>query len=144
MIILKYTNLNYFYKALYGLPNVKTRFNLRNLQNKVSVLVQPHVFYLDLISEFTHNNKYWIKKTIITKLLKLNSKANKFEILVIENKERDVIPLLIQLKDIINNYKYFCLIHTKKHYNKKEIGKFWQVYLYKNLLGNNNTISKKK
>ena len=34
---------------LYGLPNVKTRFNLRNLQNKVSVLVQPHVFYLDLI-----------------------------------------------------------------------------------------------
>ena len=51
--------------------------------------------------------------------------------------------MLIQLKDIINNYKYFCLIHTKKHYNKKEIGKFWQVYLYKNLLGNNNTISKK-
>jgi lipopolysaccharide biosynthesis protein len=49
MINLKYVNLNYFYKALYGLPNVKTRFNLRNLQNKVSVLVQPHVFYLDLI-----------------------------------------------------------------------------------------------
>ena len=149
-----YANLNYFSKALYGLPIVKTRFNLRNLQNKVSVLVQAHVFYLDLINDIINktNNipvpfdlfittNTELKKTIITKLLKLNSKANKFEILVVENKGRDVIPLLIQLKDIINNYKYFCHIHTKKHYNNKEIGKFWQVYLYENLLGNINTIS---
>ena len=73
--------------------------------------------------------------------MNINSKAKNFEILITEKKGRDVIPFLIQIKDKIKNYKYFCHIHTKKHGSNKEIGKYWQSYLYENLLGNNNTIA---
>ena len=38
------------------------------------------------------------------------SKAKNFEILITEKKGRDVIPFLIQIKDKIRNYKYFCHI----------------------------------
>ena len=73
--------------------------------------------------------------------MKNNSKANKYEVLVTPNKGRDVIPCIIQLKDIIMKYKYLCHIHTKKHDVKQQLGKAWQHYLYENLLGDKNIIN---
>ena len=57
------------------------------------------------------------------------SKVNKYEILVVENRGRDVLPLMVQLKDKINKYKYFCHLHTKKSNDD------WRKYLWNNLLG---------
>ena len=151
---LGYANINYFSRALYELPIIKNHFYLNDLQNKVSVFVQAHVFYIDLIDDIVNKTNnipvpfdLFIttnteeKKTKIQNFLNINSKAKNFEILITENKGRDVIPFLIQIKDKIRNYKYFCHIHTKKHGKNKEIGKYWQSYLYENLLGNNNTIA---
>jgi lipopolysaccharide biosynthesis protein len=45
------------------------------------------------------------KKNYISTYLLKNTKANKYEILITQNKGRDVIPFLIQLKDVWNNYK---------------------------------------
>ena len=110
--ILGYSNINSFSKALYGLPyifNDKTKnFNLMNLEKEVLVLVQAHIYYTDLLEEIiskvnnipvpfdlyiTTNTQE--KKEFIENYLKLNNKANKYEILITPNKGRDVIPCLI-------------------------------------------------
>ena len=80
------------------------------------------------------------KKNKIIDYIKNNSKSNNFEILVVENKGRDVIPLLIQMKNKIKRYKYICHIHTKKSLFI-DIGDNWRNYLYNKLLGNENIIS---
>lgn len=153
--ILGYANINYFSKALFGLPLTFNRnFNLENLKKSVLVLVQVHVFYTDLLPEvinktnnipvpfdlyITTNTQE--KKDFIINYIKDNTKANIYEILITPNKGRDVIPCLIQIKDIFNKYKYFCHVHTKKHGETDELGNHWKTYLYENLLGNENIIS---
>ena len=149
-----YANINSFSKALYGVPFINNNFNLSNLQNCVLTMVQAHVYYIDLLNEVvnktnnipvpfdlyitTNTNE---KKIFIENYLNKNTKANKFEVLITQNKGRDIIPLLTQLKDIWRNYKYFCHIHTKKHLETDKLGYYWQVYLYENLLGNKNIVS---
>ena len=150
--ILGYANINSFSKALYNLPfisNINENFNLNELKRGVFILIQVHIFYIDLLSEIIEKTNnipapfdLYIttdtleKKQIIDNDLKLSSKANKYQILITPNKGRDVIPCLIQLKDILIRYKYLCHIHTKKHGKNEESGRDWQHYLYENLLGN--------
>ena len=154
--ILGYSNINSFSKALYELsfiPDNNKNFNIHKLKNNVFVLIQAHVYYIDLLQEIidktnnmpvpfdlyiTTNTEE--KRAYIEIYLKLKSKANKFEILITPNKGRDVIPCLIQLKRVYMNYKYFCHIHTKKHEFNENLGNLWQKYLYENLLGNKNII----
>ena len=154
--LLGYANINSFSKALYGLPFILdniNNFNIENLEKDVFILVQVHVYYTDLIIEIinktnnipipfdlyiTTNIKE--KKNYIENYLKRYSKANKYEILITPNKGRDIIPCLIQLKDIIMKYKYLCHIHTKKHENDEILGNYWRIYLYENLLGSENII----
>ena len=154
--ILGYANINTFSKALYEIPFIDDRkFNLINLQRNTLVLVQAHVYYTELLADVVNKSNnipvpfdLYIttdtkeKKNFIEDYLKKNTNANKYEVLIIENKGRDVIPFLIQIKDIWENYKYFCHIHTKKHGYDELIGHNWQGYLYNNLLGNKDTISK--
>ena len=151
---LGYSNINTFSKALYNIPLIdEKKFNLVNLEKDSFILVQAHVYYTELLFEVinktnnipvpfdlfittdTKDKKYYIED-----YLKRNTKAKKYEVLITENKGRDVIPFLKQTKDIWDNYKYFCHIHTKKHgYN--DLGNYWQNYLYNNLLGNKNIVS---
>ena len=58
---------------------------------------------------------------------------------IFNNKGRDVLPLLIQLKKHIKKYKYICHIHTKKSFHI-DFGEEWRNYLYNNLLGNKNIV----
>jgi len=122
----------------------KPLYNFSNLENNCLIAIQAHVFHVDLIDEIINlTNNIPIKfdlfitttknedKNLIEKYIKKNSKANKYEILVVENKGRDVLPLLTQLKNVLHNYKYFCHIHTKKSRNN------WRKYLFNNLLGKN-------
>ena len=51
---------------------------------------------------------------------------NKYEITILENKGRDVIPFLTQIKKVYKNYKYICHIHTKKSKHNIEILKQWR------------------
>ena len=60
---------------------------------------------------------------------------------MVENKGRDILPFLNQIKKKFKSYKYLCHIHTKKSLTAPEIGFLWRNYLYDNLLGNINIVS---
>jgi hypothetical protein len=153
---LGFANINFFSKALYQLPlitDLNNNFNIQYLQSNVLVLIQVHIYYTDLIEEIINKTNnipvpfdLYIttdsenKKDIIENYVKINSNANKYEILIIANKGRDIIPFLIQLKNIVYKYKYLCHIHTKKRNNRTKTGKYWRQYLYENLLGKKNII----
>jgi lipopolysaccharide biosynthesis protein len=148
-----YAALNSFSKALYDLPyNSSKIYNFDDLFKETTIAVQAHIFYADLIEEM--NNKInnipfkfdlyistdsFEKKNIIEKYVKGNTKANYYEIMVIENRGRDLFPMVMQMKNKIWNYKYFCHIHSKKS-NSTEFGNAWRDYLFQNLLGNEDII----
>ena len=145
--------LNFFSKAIFNIAN-NYSYNLEQLNNKSKIAIQVHLFYEDLISDIINktNNipvKFDLYISIISQNLydflnhyiKSYSKADYYEIIVSENKGRDVLPFLIQIKTKIKNYKYLCHIHSKKSQTSPEIGFLWRNYLYNNLLGNENIIS---
>jgi len=148
-----YSYLNYFSKALFNI-NDEIIYDLSNLNNKCLIAVQMHLFYIDLIDYMVNktNNipiKFDLYITIISpeiykdvkNFIKRNSKANNFEILIVENKGRDILPLLTQFKKKFRFYKYLCHIHTKKSQHSDELGLLWRNYLFNNLLGNATIIS---
>ena len=147
-----YASINSLSKALFNLKFMQN-YNLGNLNEKIKIAIQVHLFYEELIIDILNktNNipcKFDLyisifNKTIKEKIetfIKKNSKANKYEVKLFPNKGRDILPLLIQLKNVIKNYKYFCHIHTKKSLHII-LGEEWRNYLYNNLLGNNEIIS---
>lgn len=148
-----YAYLNYFSKAIFNLDN-KRVYDLTRLYNSCKIAVQVHLFYDDLIKDIINrtNNipvKYDLYITITTpeikdkleKYIKNYSKANYFEILIVKNMGRDVLPFLNQIKSKFKFYKYLCHIHTKKSLTAPEIGNLWRNYLYNNLLGNSTIVS---
>ena len=149
-----YASLNALSKALFNLPLRNNNFNLLNLKKECKIMIQAHIFYKDLINEIINKiNNIPVKfdlfistisieiKNIIVKDIKKYSKANKYEVIIVKNKGRDILPLLIQLKKRIKKYKYLCHIHSKKSKTSPQIGISWRNYLYNNLLGNNIIVS---
>ena len=145
-----YNSINSLSKALFNLSYIKIN-NLKNLTNKIAI--QAHVFYEDLIDQIIEKTNTIpikfdlfistdskIKKKIIENHIKNNSNANIYQIKIFPNKGRDILPLLLQLRKKIKNYKYFCHIHTKKSFHTN-IGDEWRNYNYNNLLGNKVIIS---
>ena len=145
--------LNYLSKAIFNIENYDI-YHLKTLNNKCKIAIQVHIFYEDLIEEIINktNNipvKFDLLITITsTKIynsleyyIKQFSKANQFEILIVENKGRDILPFLSQIKGKFKNYKYLCHIHTKKSLTAPQIGLLWRNYLFKNLLGSDKIIS---
>ena len=149
-----YSFINSFSKALFNISFKKNNNNINYfLKGKIFIAVQAHVFYEDLIDDIINktNNipyKYDLyistisikKKLFIENFVKNKSNANYYEIKIVENKGRDVLPLINQLKNIIKKYKYFCHIHTKKSKHDIILGNKWRNYLYDNLLGNREII----
>ena len=144
-----YGALNAFSKALFNMSyNSSKVYDFTKIDKGVNIAVQAHVFYEELIDEMISaiNNipfKFDLyistntleKKNIIENHIKNTTKANYYEIMVIENKGRDLLPMLWQMKNKIWSYKYFCHIHSKTS-NHTEFGNIWRKYLYHNLLGN--------
>ena len=152
-----FASLNALSKALFQLNFRNLNYNQINLNNNFGnnkVVVQIHIFYEDLIIDIINKtNNIPVKfdlfistislemKNIIKKYIIHYSKANQFEIIILKNKGRDVLPLLIQLKGKIKQYKYLCHIHTKKSKKCPTIGTSWRNYLYNNLLGNKQIVT---
>ena len=150
-----YSNLNTLSKALFDLPFRKKKHNISKLKNNiVNIAVQAHIFYEDLIEEMIDkiNNiplKFDLfittdsfnKSEIIENFVQEYSKAENYYITIVENKGRDVLPFLTQLKEIIKEYKYICHIHSKKTIYSPEYGEKWRKYLFNNLLGSAEIIS---
>lgn len=148
-----YASLNSLSKALFNLTDSKN-YDLSNLQKTCLIAIQAHVYFIDLLDDIINsiNNipvKYDLyitttseeNKKIIEEKVKLYTKANNFEILVMDNKGRDVLPFLNQIKKVYKKYKYLCHIHSKKTNQNPNLGNNWRKYLYKNILGNEEIIS---
>ena len=150
-----YSSLNSLSKALFNLTynNINNTNLLFLLKNK-KIAVQAHVFYEDVINEIINktnniptNFDLYItttslyKKKRIESYIEKYSKSYYYNIKIIENKGRDVLPMLIQFKNIFKKYKYICHIHSKKSIYSPIYGKAWRQYLYENLLGSNEIIS---
>ena len=148
-----FSYLNYFSKAIFDL-NDNIIYDLKSLNNKCKIAVQVHLFYEDLIREIINktNNipvKFDLYITInspnnyktLENYIKKYSYSDNYEILIVENKGRDVLPFLVQMKDKIKKYTYICHIHSKKSETVPEIGLHWRNYLFNNLLGNSNLVS---
>ena len=145
--------LNYLSKAIFNIENYEI-YNLETLNNKCKIAIQVHIFYEDLIGEIINKtNNIPAKFDLLITITSINiynnleyyikqfSNANKFEILIVENKGRDILPFLSQIKLQFKNYKYLCHIHTKKSQTAPQIGLLWRNYLFKNLLGSDKIIS---
>ena len=122
------------------------------LSRALRIAIQVHAFYPDIMHSIcqllnnipfpydlyvTTTEKY--KATYIADILEKNCNAANYYIEIVSNKGRDVLPLIKQLSPVIDNYDYFCHIHTKKSLHSST-GNAWRDYLYDNLLGSENIV----
>lgn len=148
-----YSYINALSKALFNISFIDVNYNISYLIKSNKIAVQVHVFYEYLLSQIINktnnipvNFDLFItttslnKSKLISHYIKFYSKANKVEIKIVENKGRDVLPFLNQMKTVIKNYKYICHIHTKVSKHRPKLGYNWRNYLYDNLLGNREII----
>lgn len=111
------------------------------------IAVQIHLYFPELITEiisYLNNIPFsfdcYISTSSVEKQKKIqtefdgkcNSNLNVVE--VFENKGRDVLPFLKQMKARIDEYDYICHIHSKKS-ETIEWGDEWRYHLYNNLMG---------
>jgi hypothetical protein len=149
-----YASINSFSRALFELPFKENNYNILYLDKRCVIAIHAHVYYEDLINEIIlkSNNmpiKFdlfistisFIKKQKIEIYVQKFSKANNYEIKIVENRGRDILPFINQMKFKIKKYKYICHIHTKKSTHDSDLGFNWRNYLYENLLGSKDIIS---
>lgn len=126
--------------------------NENNKSAKEKILFHFHCFYPDLILELLNLTKnitvpYKLvittesaeKKNIIENLLK--DYSNPHEILVTENKGRDIYPFIYVFQKYHAEYEYFIHTHSKKS-PTVEFGDDWRIYLNHNLFGSKEIFSK--
>jgi len=147
-----YSSINSLSKALFNLPYINN-YNTINLEKSPEIAVQAHIYYEEIIYDIINKtNNIPVKfnlfistssniiKNNIENYVQINSNAFKIEIKLFPNKGRDILPLLLQMKNKIKKYKYICHIHTKKSFNI-DFGDKWRNYLFDNLLGSKEIIS---
>ena len=148
-----FASINALSKALFDLP-FHSKYDLTNLKIKCLVAVHAHIFYTDILNEIINktNNipiKFDLylstntkeKMIFIKNYTDIFSKANNVSIKVTENRGRDILPFLIQMKEVIDKYKYLCHLHSKKTLYSPKTGEKWRIYLFNNLLGTTEVIS---
>ena len=147
-----YASINSLSKAIFNLDYIELN-NFNSINNNSKIAIQAHLFYEDLIFDIINiTNNIPVKfdlfisvcskyvKEIVEQYIIKNSKANFIEIKIFSNKGRDVLPFIIQMKNVFQKYKYICHIHSKKSLFSN-FGDEWRNYLYFNLLGNKKIIS---
>ena len=148
-----FASINYLSKAIFNIPLIIKEHKLNNLMEIPLIAIQAHIYFIDLLSEIMNKiNSIPVKfdlyisttteenKIIIEKYIEQNTKADKYEVLVVENKGRDVLPFILTMNKIYKHYKYFCHVHTKKT-KVPTLGYNWRQYILNNLLGSKEIIS---
>lgn len=153
-----YANINTFSRALYKLPFMKQPVDIKKCSSsdyfgdKTVIAVQAHIFYTDLAEEIidelnkipykfdcyisTDTNE---KAEILMKVFKEASKSENVYVEVFANRGRDMLPFIIQISKVIENYKYVCHIHSKKTLTNT-VGERWRKYLFNHLFGSKDNI----
>lgn len=134
----------------------KVNFNKENIEkfqfNK-SIAIQLHLYYIDLAEEFIEyfNNipfKFDLLISIIDKkeIEKIKSKflritnVNHVVVKVVENRGRDVAPLLVGFKSEVLSYDYICHVHSKKSLYTGGEQSEWRRYLLDSLFGSSEIV----
>lgn len=158
-----FAGINALSKAIFDLPyNENTPFLInggfykepgwdKSLNCGANVAVQIHLFYLDLIPEIfqklaniqhpfdlyvTTNTEFKSEyfKLKFSQAHILHHCVRSLHVDICNNRGRDVIPFLNQMRPVFNRYKYICHIHTKKS-KYSNMGDLWRNYLFDSLLG---------
>ena len=150
-----YASINSLSKPLFNKSYNYEQYNLNYLYKRCIIAVQAHIFYKELLFEIiAKTNNIPLKfdlfvstipegdMNIFEQHIKFYSKASNYEIFYTNNKGRDVLPFILQMKTKIKKYKYICHIHTKKSNHVLISGEGWRSYLYENLLGDSVVISR--
>lgn len=111
-----------------------------------SIAAIIHVFYPELMREvaacinnFEEHPDLFIstdseEKSEQIKQFCLQYPSWKFEIRVVENRGRDIAPMIVAFREVFYQYEYCLHLHTKKTLHKSAVAK-WREYLYYNLCG---------
>ena len=146
-----YSSINSFSKSILNISYQNKYHQLFNYE-KAIIAIHVHAFYEELFEIILNKInlipiKYNLfisttsqeKKTYIEKCLN-NLNIIDYNIEIFENKGRDVYPFLAQMRKHFKAYKYICHLHTKKSLHKEILGTNWSKYIYKNLIGNAETV----
>ena len=119
-------------------------------QNVIAVIA--HVYYtdvLELMLQYLANipYKYTLfistdseqKKQEIDAILREKLFLD-FEIRVFENRGRDIAPFIVGFDDVLRSHEIFLHIHSKKSVHGGDPLSQWGVYLFKNLLGSQDSV----
>lgn len=125
------------------LPQLEPR-----LMTELKMGVHVHVYNEALIYETIHylsnlpaNSGVYIttpKKHVVhtfKTLLRAMLPDLKTEVILTQNRGRDVAPLLVGVGDFQNHYDVFCHLHCKQSKWTNDNGESWRKYLFDNLLG---------
>lgn len=112
-----------------------------------AIAVQIHVFFTEVIGELLEavnaipyaydcyiSTDTAEKKKRIEEEFVPHCTAGQIRIEIFPNRGRDVAPFLMQMKDVINDYKYIAHLHTKKS-ETVDFGDQWRRFLYENVCG---------
>jgi len=86
----------------------------------------------DLYISLTDSNFEHVVRRCVTQL---SNKPDTFHLAVVENRGRNVAPLVVEFAQSLQKYKYFCHIHTKKSLYSGRERSDWLRYLATALLG---------
>jgi FMN phosphatase YigB (HAD superfamily) len=124
-----------------------------NRLDSPKIAVVAHVYYIDLFKEicsFLKNipSKYTLLvslpkeeyKSIIMKDVENLLLLERVEIKVVENRGRDIAPLVVDFAPMIKDFDYICHIHTKKSLYSQTEQVEWRNYLYDMLLGSKDRV----
>ena len=148
-----YASLNALSKALFNLAYDNKQYNLLELTKESNILALIQIVQGDKINDIINKtNNIPVKfdlliissgmKKILEEQIAKFSKANLYEIFILKSKEKVKLPKIIKLKKRIKYYKYFVHLHYKESENNCQYKNILMKYLYQNLLGTNEIVSK--
>lgn len=123
--------------------------DVQELKNRVKVALIFHAYFSDLIDSTYHyvnSMPEWTdiyittdtqeKKELLEKKF-CNHKFHKLQVLLIENRGRDVSALLVASKDFVMNYDLVCFAHDKKvtQIETGSVGASFAYHCLENVLG---------
>lgn len=150
-----YASINTVSKALLDLPlnddlkvlSLKDPEADTEVFKDTRIAVQIHMYYPEVLDETLEalgripypfdcyvSTDTEEKKRIIEEAFREKHFSGKTVVEVFQNKGRDVLPFLKQMKDRIGQYEYLCHIHSKKTATN-EHGNDWRRYIFRHLLG---------
>lgn len=125
-----------------------------NVEAPASVAVHAHLFYPELASDLSFylenipvaftlyiTTDTEEKAAIIRKILADYKNADRIEMLITENRGRDIFPMLVTLGERLAKYDLVLHIHSKRSPHSSLDLAGWRRYLMESLLGTEHRIS---